>query len=275
MCVADIADGMRLKANAGWNQTRADWQCLLMLSPTGCFVAVHNGHIVGTVATLHYGDTVAWIGMLLVDPAYRFRGIGTRLMRHAIACLSTRETIVLDATPLGQPLYERLGFRAEYGLVRVTNEAVSPPIGEMAGVVPLSDGSFGSILALDREVFGADRGPLLRTLWRRTPEMAWQEACNRRVQGFCLGRHGSTYAQIGPLIAERTEHAVALCRAAMRYLAGHAVVVDVPASHAIFLAWLCERGFVAQRRFTRMVLGTDHAPGTQEEQFAIAGPEFG
>ena len=275
MQAGDVAHGMRLKAVAGWNQTQADWQCFLALNPAGCFVAVHNGHVVGTVTTLNYEGLVSWIGMLLVDPAYRKRGTGTRLMQRAIESLSACETIKLDATPLGQPLYERLGFRAEYGLVRMTNGAVSPPAGEMAGVVPLSDRSSEPILALDREAFGADRSPLLRTLWQRTPEMAWQRACDQHIRGFCLGRRGSTYAQIGPLIAERTEDAVALCRAAMQSIAGQAVVLDVPASQEAFLAWLREVGFVKQRSLTRMVLGTNSAPGIPGKQFAIAGPEFG
>jgi creatinine amidohydrolase/Fe(II)-dependent formamide hydrolase-like protein/ribosomal protein S18 acetylase RimI-like enzyme len=274
MQAGDIAYGMRLKTIAGWNQTAADWQCFLALNPAGCFVAVHNGRVVGTVTTLNYQGLVSWIGMLLVDPAYRRRGIGTRLMRRAIDSLSACETIKLDATPLGQPLYQQLGFRAEYGLVRMTNGAASP-VRETTAGVPLADRSFGPILALDRKAFGADRSPLLRALWQRTPEMAWQWVKDRRVRGFCLGRRGATYAQIGPLIAERTEDAVTLCSAAMQNLAGQALVLDVPASQEAFLAWLREAGFGEERRLTRMVLGTNGAPGIPGQQFAIAGPELG
>ena len=84
-----------------------------------------------------------------------------------------------------------------------------------------------------------------------------------------------SWYQIAPLIAERTEDAVALCRAAMQSIAGQAVVLDVPASQEAFLAWLREVGFVKQRSLTRMVLGTNSAPGTPGRQFATAGPAFG
>ena len=54
MTAADIPAGMRLKDEAGWNQTESDWAMILNASPGGCFVAVmdehrgrhnHNGHL--------------------------------------------------------------------------------------------------------------------------------------------------------------------------------------------------------------------------------------
>lgn len=66
----DIPAGMRLKAAAEWNQTEADWRLFLDLNPDGCYVALHGSEVVGTVTTIDYGD-LAWIAMLLVDPAHR------------------------------------------------------------------------------------------------------------------------------------------------------------------------------------------------------------
>ena len=50
--------------------------------------------------------------MVLVDESMRQHGIGTALVEQAVEVLDRRgaETVRLDATPLGKPLYERLGF---------------------------------------------------------------------------------------------------------------------------------------------------------------------
>src|SRR5690242_971875 len=117
MKVADIPLGMRLKEHAGWNQTPADWRRYLELQPDGCFVASLAGEAVGTLTSCVFGP-VGWIAMVLVDMRYRCRGIGKALMDHGLAFLDHRgvRSVRLDATALGQPLYEKLGFHIEYAL---------------------------------------------------------------------------------------------------------------------------------------------------------------
>jgi GNAT superfamily N-acetyltransferase len=115
LTVADIPAGMHLKKQAGWNQLEADWQRLLDLQPDGCFLAELDGARAGTVTTCRFGP-VAWVAMLLVDPVFRRRGIGRALMCHALDALDTRGvlSVRLDATPMGRPLYESLGFASEH-----------------------------------------------------------------------------------------------------------------------------------------------------------------
>ena len=156
MTPADIPAGMRLKTIAGWNQTEADWQTLLALNPTGCFVTEVEGQVVGTVTTTNYADRLAWIGMVLVDSTFRRQGIATRLTEHALSSLPASTTIKLDATPLGQAVYERLGFVTEYSLHRLVLEQVPPLEPIDAAVAPLAAADWSSIAALDQAAFGAD-----------------------------------------------------------------------------------------------------------------------
>ena len=85
MTLADVPLGMRLKDIAGWNQTEADWRMLLDAGVG--FVALVNGVPVGTVTVVTYAGRTStrfsWIGMLLVDPAYRRRGVGTTLLQNS------------------------------------------------------------------------------------------------------------------------------------------------------------------------------------------------
>ena len=75
MTAADLADGMRLKAEAGWNQVEADWRRFLALGGEGCFVAERQGRVVGSVTTCQFGS-IGWVAMLLVEKAQRGAGSG-------------------------------------------------------------------------------------------------------------------------------------------------------------------------------------------------------
>src|SRR5215210_474317 len=110
MKASDVADGMRLKAEAGWNQVDADWRRFLALGGDGCFAAESGGRVVGSVTTARF-RSVGWVAMLLVEKAHRGAGIGRGLLIRALEHLEARgaRSVRLDATSLGRPLYESLG----------------------------------------------------------------------------------------------------------------------------------------------------------------------
>ena len=120
MIASDIPACMRLKEIAGWHQRESDLNLVLESNPGGCFVAVHNGTVCGTAMSVNFQNSVAWIGMVLVDPDYRRMGIATRLMNAAVESLSGCETVKLDATPDGCKVYEKIGFVEEYRIARMT-----------------------------------------------------------------------------------------------------------------------------------------------------------
>ncbi len=162
MTIDDVSLGMRLKEQAGWNQIEADWRRFLALEPDGCFVAELDGEPVATTTTCVFG-TVAWIAMVLVDKPARHQGIATRLVDHAVQYLEDRgvETVRLDATPLGRPVYERLGFLAEYELVRlqgtVSTSVLDQSVALAAPMISVPRPSWTSGLA----------GPIGAGCWRR------------------------------------------------------------------------------------------------------------
>ena len=124
---ADMPAAMRLKNLARWNQTESDWLRLLKLEPAGCFAACVDDLVVATATTTRYGSELAWIGMVLVDPEFRRRGIASGLMNAALDYLDQAgtRTVKLDATPDGQPVYEALGFERELLIERWEGVATS------------------------------------------------------------------------------------------------------------------------------------------------------
>jgi len=114
---------MELSRSAGWNQTMEDWEMLLRLDPQSCFAIEVDDRIVATTTLLCYGEKLAWIGMVLTRPEYRRMGFAQRLVETAMqrAAALKIESVKLDATPEGQPLYEKLGFKVrEAELAKLT-----------------------------------------------------------------------------------------------------------------------------------------------------------
>jgi len=287
MTQADIPFGLRLTSREGWNQTEADWQMLLaagfgFLATYGATDTEATAEA-GTATIVPYGTAFSWIGMVLVDPAYRGRGVGTALLQRAIAEAMPYGCVRLDATPQGEPLYTRLGFRAEYGLLRMVRQPQVPVIADASVLnIPgnavcraLDSARLVELIAFDAPIFGAARGGILGALVRNAPRYAF--ACHQddALRGYCLGRSGAVCEQIGPVVADSTEIARSLLCRALGACGDRPVIADAFAAKESWVAFLQSLGFAAQRPYTRMVLGRDCPTSMPERQYAIAGPEIG
>jgi Predicted acetyltransferase len=276
MTMKDIPGGVRLNTLAGWNQTDADWSRFLVASPSGCFVMEDGAKVVGTLATLPYEDRFAWISMVLVDPEYRNRGIGTELLRRAIEHLDYAgiPTLKLDATPLGKPLYEKLGFVSEYEIERWNLRRTVEENRAVSAEIPLA-AQLTEILAYDRKIFGADRSSLLRSLAERGPTLTLAVIQGAQVQGYAFGRCGLFADHLGPWMAADRGPAKAMLTDFLRRSSRDTVIVDALQSNRVAGETLRDNGFRIARPLTRMYRGPNAFPGKPELLCAILGPEFG
>jgi GNAT superfamily N-acetyltransferase len=265
----DIEAGLGLCRAAGWNQTERDWRYFLEHSVRGCVAAECEGTVEGTAATLDFGEAFSWVAMVLVWPDQRNRGIGSALLEECLRRLRGR-AVRLDATPLGRPVYRRLGFEDEFKLARFLREPAPSPPGA-GGCRPLATGDLAAVCAFDERVFGADRSTMLLWLAEGAPDLAW---VSEKGAGFCLGRHGHLYDHIGPLVAADRDTAAGLVRFALAQGGTRPVVIDTPLASEAWIDSLRAQSFREQRPFTRMVLGAPAVTTAPEALFAITGPEF-
>jgi len=275
MTAADIASGLRLCRASRWNQLEKDWSLFLKLSPAGCRVAEKNGAVVGTVATLRYQNRFSWLSMVLVSPEERRAGIGTRLLYEGLALLDDERCIRLDATAAGRQLYMQHGFLDEYPIARFTRAADPARIVAPNGNVrPIREQDFAALFDRDREIFGADRQPILRSLFARSAECAWI-AVTSDIQGYCFGRPGFLFQQLGPIVARDENVARELVAQCLTVKSGERFAIDAPQHCPSWLEWLKSSGFTEERSFMRMYRGENRYPGRPECVFGVVGPEFG
>lgn len=265
---ADIPAGMLLKDAAGWNQTEDDWRTMLAVAPESSFGIDCDGELRATTTAICYGRELAWIGMVLTDPAYRGRGLARRLIEHTLEYLRRERVnwIKLDATSMGRPVYARLGFRDEAVIERWVRKPGSALV--QAG----STGPFLLEAILDREAFGADRSPLLCALARI-------EATSIAGAGFAMGRAGSAASFFGPCVARSRDAARNLLAWWVAKHGHENIYWDILAANRDAMELAREFSFERARELVRMSLaGVDHPPPLQNNDalvFGAAGFEYG
>jgi GNAT superfamily N-acetyltransferase len=261
--VGDAQAGLILSTEAGWNQTEADWRFFLA---QGIVFGLRDGGRLGaTAALLPYSAANAWISMVLVTADFRRRGIATRLVDACLGVATRRGlTTWLDATPAGASVYGPLGFTPTLQLRRL--RLAKPE--EAKATRQLSAGNLEALVVRDAGAMGFDRSTLLSEFGNRPGSRIVSDA-----DSIALVRNGRTTRQIGPLLADRADQALALVDAITRSESGP-WLIDAVHSQDEFLNGLIRSGWNIERPFQRMRFGAATVL-VGELPFAVAGPEFG
>jgi ribosomal protein S18 acetylase RimI-like enzyme len=277
MLLSDIRAALDLSIAEGWNQTEKDWRLLFDNPSNICLVAESNQRIIGTATAINYSNIAAWIGMVLVDNEFRRQGVGRTMVANIIENLAGFKSVKLDATPAGQPVYHKLGFIEEHVLFRMTNPSFRSFDKEKFDLVPkpLHPKNLVEIIKFDKNVFGADRIYLLKTILHNNPGKAFLLKQNARISGYIMGRIGVRSNYIGPVFALSTHEAEVLISEALKSLNNQPVTLDVHEDKIELIKWLESIGFIRQRQFVRMYLKYNPFPGQVENQYLIIGPEYG
>ena len=278
LTVADLAFADSVRALAGWNQTLDDWRRFLVADPEGCFLAEWNGAPAGTATTTFYAPELAWIGMVLVHPDYRRRGIARALLERCIEYLRGRgaRCIKLDATPLGKQVYDQLGFKDEWTLARWECAKFHPlPNVPDPRVRSWRESDAHNIEPFDAQAFGVCRKGIVQALAQQSRCALALEDADGALIGYGLLRNGSQALYLGPVAATSADGAIQLIRELLARGDGERIFWDIPDPNNPAASFAQQHGFTAQRALTRMYLGENAAPGDARKQFALAGPELG
>ena len=243
--------GARLAGVVGFARARLDGEVV---------VAEAGGELVGVAAGALFGGTggtggtrgtggTGWVGGVAVVPAHRRAGLGGALTEAIVEFLEGRAvaTVLLHATALGRPVYERLGFVPETAYVTLGGPTLArASTGAMVRAGRAAD--LEAVLALDRTATGEDRRRLLTSLWPTGGLVA-------AVDGQALGFHlASPWRPGGATIAVDSGTGLALLDA-VRAAPGDEVSLSVPAANSTAVEFLEAAGFAERYRTVRMYRG--------------------
>ncbi|XVQ86328.1 GNAT family N-acetyltransferase [Microbispora siamensis] len=259
----DLDRCLALSEDRAWAREERKWLFLLENAEVYAIDAP-SGELAGTVTLTRYGTTAAGIGMMLVAARYGGRGLGRRLMTHVLNAAGDA-TVFLWATESGRPLYEKLGFEtlgvteARVGRLRAGDDPVLSRPADLGA-------DLDALLALDGEVFGADRAGLLARLFAFATEARVAED-ETGLTGYAVSWRSMDTLFIGPVVAGHE----AVARALVTDLARNAeglVRIEVERARPGLLDWLGERGVSPAFSTSFMVHGGRPLPGDRTRMFA-------
>lgn len=269
----DLALALGWAAQEGWNPGLHDAGSFFAADPRGFFAGVLEGRPVASISVVKYGGTFAFLGLYIVLPEFRGRGLGWALWQYAMAT-ATGRLVGLDGVPAQQANYRKSGFELAWRNVRHEGQGLACAPADPC-VVPLSAVPFEAAAAYDRPFFPAERTAFLAQWLAQPGTVALGYLAQGRLQGFGAIRPCRTGWKIGPLVADSEEVAEALFTA----LAGHVaadepVYLDLPEPNAAALALARRHGMQAVFETARMYTGST-PPVPMQRLYGIASFELG
>lgn len=201
-----------------------------------------DGKLVAVGTTILHADT-AWLAQIIVHPGYRNKSLGTEMTKALLNSINreTYNTVYLIATPLGEPVYKKLGFEEEGGQVFMRG-AKSPDYVAIPEITPYKRQYGDKLLAMDFSVSGEDRTHKVLEHLR--------DAVVYARQGELLGYYLPSLGE-GHIIATDPVAGEAL----MAYRLQDRDMAVLPSDNTVGLQFLEARGFVRTRAAKRMRLG--------------------
>ncbi len=255
-----------LMRKIGWDHPLEQTRQNITWGGSGSFCLAFDKEIIATAIALKYSDRLAWVGLVVSDPAYQRRGFARRLMNHVMQYLSSIESVMLDASTLGFPLYDNMGFQSLYKVNVYVGAAqkfeVSPTIR------PMTAGDLSTIVNMDGDVVGVSRPQVINWLFQTGNGFIAADA--GKITGYTFTR-----TQLDPLRmvawnAKDTTTAESLFQLGSTLAAesGVKLHVSIPEPNRNAHEIAERHNLTLDRSVTRMVYGKQ-PPGHMSDQYGI------
>jgi ribosomal protein S18 acetylase RimI-like enzyme len=246
---AELALALDWAAAEGWNPGLADADCFLQADEGGFLGLFVAGRLVASISVVAYDSAFAFLGLYIVAPEFRGRGLGFKLWRAGVARLGDRR-IGLDGVVAQQENYARSGFRLAWRNQRYEGRGGGS---EPAGLVPLATVPFAEVAAYDRALFPASRERFLAGWTSRHQGRAIVEA--GKLRGFGVIRRCRVGWKIGPLFADDPSYAEALFAGLAAQASAEPIFLDVPQPNVAAIALAERHGMTPCFETARMYTG--------------------
>ncbi|TFH00783.1 MAG: GNAT family N-acetyltransferase, partial [Candidatus Thorarchaeota archaeon] len=216
-----------------------------------------------------------FIGNLIVRNIYRGQNYGRTLMKIAMKHLldSGTKSLLLDGVPKAVSLYEQLGFRKIAKSLRLASVLTGQSSEYVRQMIP---DDIDRISVSDTSHFGGDRKKFLQMRFSSFPEYCKILEIDEEIQGFIMGRSGSTSIRVGPWVmnnhSPKSENLlIALAESA----SGITLKIGVLESNNEALILLKKNGFKETSHSWRMLYGENTGATMSNHLYAICNPARG
>ena len=269
----DLPAAHKLSLSALWPHRLDDWKFIKDLGEG--IVAESDAGIIGTSMCWLHGPDHASLGMTIVAPDHRRRGIAAELISRILKEVGER-TVLAHTHASGVRFFENVGF-VQTGLVHQHQGSVfrTPFVSLGAGerIRPISARDEAALGELSKRAVGMPRATVIKHLM----DVASLVGIDRygELIGFAaLRKFGHGYV-IGPVVAPDAVRAQALIAHWAGTNAGSFVRVDVPGSSGLS-PWLTEMGLVqVEETVHAMARGEPPRPDPAVTRFALLSQSLG
>ena len=193
----------------GWNPGLHDADCFWKLDPDGFLALDLEGQMVGGGAIIRHHDQFGFMGLFIVQPAYRSQKLGTQLWYarrdQLLERLKPASSIGLDAIDAMVPFYARGGFEPltrhrRFQLIESAGVAACSVVAGEA-CVDLREVDFAEVVAWDAGCFPGDRHRFVNAWIRQPDAVSLGVVAHGKLAGYGVMRACQIGYKIGPLFA--------------------------------------------------------------------------
>lgn len=235
----------------------------LEMQPDGYLMACIQNQPVGMAGAINY-KKFAYVGLVAVHINWQRRGIGSLLMGEVLKKLSSERcrVSILDATEMGAPIYEALGYRDDGTTVTFERKVGSQIPLQDHRVQVVEEKDIPDLVKFDEPLFGANRGRVFRIYQRDFPgRFLLVRDKKGRVAGFILVLN----SKLGPWAARSVEDAEVLLQAALSFEFSRPVKVLYPSWNQEGISLLEKYGFQQVSELRHMIRGGKKPPGKRAQ----------
>ncbi|WP_070179185.1 GNAT family N-acetyltransferase [Bacillus thuringiensis] len=271
-----IGDIVALSSYIGWDYNREEIDTVFN---SGIVYGVWNERkeLIASAAIILYGEALASIGMVIVHPNYKGRGIGKVITNSCMSSVSAQTPIMLIATDEGKPLYEKLGFRVvSYVSKYICNSYNGNDycVGNEDYMVKYEECDLEKIIKIDENAFGTNRKVFLKKRIMQSEQCNVVKDKEQNVLGYGLSIQTPENKIIGPVVAKNNAMAMRIVHDLAR---GHngKLRMDVPEGKNDFMKELEIAGFKKVNTPPIMMKNSNRLIKRNSELYSIAAQIFG
>lgn len=276
--LSHISDVIALSNKLGWDYDAPE--LTTAFHSGSLFGHVHEGKVISTAAIFPYGNQLASLGMVMVNPNYRGLGLGKAVTQR---CMRVADIIPIQliSTVEGKRLYEKLGFKVVdhvHKLVGHYDNKKESSINNTQNVelssLSNSDHDLNQMIRLDSAATGVNRFKFLIARLRQSKRAIQLRHKNGKMIGYGLSIQLPDMLLIGPIVANDQESALALIHELAKETRG-SIRIDLYSRHKQLVESLKDRHLREIRIAPVMINHAEKLSGYSQQLFAIASQAFG